>query len=94
MPGTTFLHINGALDVPSKASITNASGQIFSRLTKGVTPLESTTANNVALKDTYLDQGSEERCSLRKDVSEPKVRPSFFKHFNGDQEHNDASTVQ
>ena len=49
------------LDVPSKASITKCIrlDLLMSHKKLSVTPLESTTANNVALKDTYLDQVSE-----------------------------------
>ena len=46
------------LDIPSKASVTKCirSDLLMSYKKLSVTPLESTTANNVALKDTYLDQ--------------------------------------
>ena len=49
------------LDIPSKASITKwvRSDLLMSHKKLSVTPLESTTANNVALKDTYLDQVSD-----------------------------------
>ena len=49
------------LDVPSKASITKCvrSDLLMSHKKLSVTPLESTTANNVALKDTYLEQVSD-----------------------------------
>ena len=49
------------LDVLSKASITKCvrSDLLMSHKKLSVTPLESTTANNVALKDTYLDQVSD-----------------------------------
>ena len=49
------------LDVPSKASVTKCirSDLLMSYKKLSVTPLESTTANNVALKDTYLDQVSD-----------------------------------
>ena len=49
------------LDVPSKASVTKCirSDLLMSYKKLSVTPLESTTANNFALKDTYLDQVSD-----------------------------------
>ena len=49
------------LDVPSKVSITKCvrSDLLMSHKKLSVTPLESTTAIIVALKDTYLDQESD-----------------------------------
>lgn len=49
------------LDVPSKAAITKCirSDLLMTHKKLSVTPLESTTANNVALKDAFLDQVSD-----------------------------------
>ncbi|XP_078360588.1 uncharacterized protein LOC144644901 [Oculina patagonica] len=49
------------LDVPRKAAITECirSDLLMTHKKLSVTPLESTTANNVALKDAFLDQDSD-----------------------------------